>query len=281
MGAAPAAARCACTYENLGDACRASISRHVDWAILKSDREQCSRVDWEIDGHPRVTIVTDGIEQEELLNVGKTAELKVRDCRVCKDSGPVGGGPLEGSNPFSGNTPASSAVPIPRVATGNLSPFPSYQGYDAQQRRSEYNAAQTMPAMATGSNCPGTLAHLAPKLPAYGDADLQKLRQAILGTDVRQSLQTAKAMGYSPQAAVKAAMVQARQSEAGEVAARACIQKTAVNPEERLAALRAGGGSFRTDSMLQTCEKYYVLSYYNWIANTAAASAMACLAGKS
>ena len=78
--------RCQCSYDNwLGD-CKARVELEGKWFKVMSDEQQCSRVDWYIDGNPQVTIVTDGAEMEEWLGGSESPELAIQSCKVCKDS---------------------------------------------------------------------------------------------------------------------------------------------------------------------------------------------------
>ncbi len=51
-----------------------------------SSAQQCSRVDWFLDGEPKVTIVTDGAEMEEWLGQANAPKLTVQSCKVCRDT---------------------------------------------------------------------------------------------------------------------------------------------------------------------------------------------------
>lgn len=80
-----AATRCECEYDKWVGDCRASIKRSKNWVQITSNTQQCSRVDWYIDGQPQITIVTDGVESKELLNISDTAKIAIQSCKVCKD----------------------------------------------------------------------------------------------------------------------------------------------------------------------------------------------------
>jgi hypothetical protein len=78
--------RCQCTYENWVGDCQAKVELKGNWFKIISNTQQCSRVDWYIDGNPHVTIVTDGAEMEEWLGQSKSPQLSIGSCKVCKDS---------------------------------------------------------------------------------------------------------------------------------------------------------------------------------------------------
>jgi hypothetical protein len=77
--------RCQCNYDRWVHSCVATVSNQKGWAKITSDTQQCSRVDWYIDGNPQMTIVTNGVETEALLNVKSDSKLVVQACNVCQD----------------------------------------------------------------------------------------------------------------------------------------------------------------------------------------------------
>lgn len=78
--------RCECTYENWEGDCSANIKMKNNWITITSSTSQCSRVDWYSDGDPHVTIVTDGVENEEWLGQTKTPKLSIDSCKICRDN---------------------------------------------------------------------------------------------------------------------------------------------------------------------------------------------------
>lgn len=102
----------------------------------------------------------------------------------------------------------------------------------------------------------------------------------VLQQDLRQALQSARAQGYTPQAAAKAALDQAREFERGGPDAEACIRQSAIDPGRAIADLRSGAFDFNNigphGAMNKTCAKAYVLYYYGVLANREAALGMAC-----
>lgn len=77
--------RCQCNYDKWVHSCVATISNQKGWAKITSDTQQCSRVDWYIDGNPQMTVVTNGVETEPLLNVKNDSKLVIQACNVCQD----------------------------------------------------------------------------------------------------------------------------------------------------------------------------------------------------
>lgn len=78
--------RCQCEHDGWVGDCKANIERQGDWVRVTSDTQQCSRVDWYVNGQPRLTIVTDGAESEQLLNVGPDSTIAIQSCKLCKDA---------------------------------------------------------------------------------------------------------------------------------------------------------------------------------------------------
>lgn len=106
--------RCQCNYDKWVHSCVATVSNQNGWAKITSDTQQCSRVDWYIDGNPQMTVVTNGVETEPLLNVKKDSKLVVQACNVCQDEmfpadsvAPVANGPA----------PTTSSPPSPFTGT--------------------------------------------------------------------------------------------------------------------------------------------------------------------
>jgi len=85
-GAASSLSRCQCNYDKWVGTCVATIQKENNWARITSDTQQCSRVDWFIDGNPQMTVVTNGLETEPLLNVKPDSKLVVQSCNVCQDA---------------------------------------------------------------------------------------------------------------------------------------------------------------------------------------------------
>jgi hypothetical protein len=83
--ATQAQARCQCSASDWEGDCRASIKLKKKNFIITSNTDQCSRIDWYIDGNPNVTIVTDGVEVEEWLGQSSSPNLAIQSCKICKD----------------------------------------------------------------------------------------------------------------------------------------------------------------------------------------------------
>lgn len=87
--------RCQCTYKDWVGDCSASVSLENQWFNITSSALQCSRVDWYIDGEPRVSIVLDGSEKEQWLGKSRSPTIAVQSCKICADSNMPSAGSAE------------------------------------------------------------------------------------------------------------------------------------------------------------------------------------------
>ena len=159
---------------------------------------------------------------------------------------------------------------------------------ESERQREAFRAslAPTAPSAGTatstigGGACPTTLAHLESKLPRYSDALLNEARRAVLDTDLNSALASARAQGFSSQAAAAASLQQAKEAERGMPQAEACIRAVAVSPAAVISQLQNGTFPFAQGSITSDCARGYVLAYYQMVANQEAAVALACLANR-
>jgi TonB family protein len=87
LGTAPAAfgqLRCDCT--RIVDACQAQVSVSGSTVQISSDHQQCSRVDYFIDGQPFVSVAVDGEAHENRSASIGAPRVLVQSCQVCADS---------------------------------------------------------------------------------------------------------------------------------------------------------------------------------------------------
>jgi TonB family protein len=105
--------RCDCT--TVVGSCSAQISVAEDGVEIATDRRECARVDYFIDGLPFVALVVDGSARENWLTRSADPKVLVQSCQVCRDNGPSEAAP-----------PAAAQA----GATGKLEPLievaPSY-----------------------------------------------------------------------------------------------------------------------------------------------------------
>ena len=84
--------RCQCDHRNWIEQCDASIELGSKLFEMRSNTNQCSRVDWRLDGNPHMTIVTDGVEIGSWFSQSSNPQAVIESCYVCTDSDyPVAG----------------------------------------------------------------------------------------------------------------------------------------------------------------------------------------------
>jgi TonB family protein len=88
VGYAAAQARCDCTA--IVDSCRADVSIQGSWVEVSSDHQQCSRVDYFIDGLPFVAVVVDGVQRQDWIARVAPPQILVQSCQVCRDNAQAG-----------------------------------------------------------------------------------------------------------------------------------------------------------------------------------------------
>jgi TonB family protein len=83
-GTAFAQAACDCT--NVVDSCRATATLQDGFIEVTSDVEQCSRVDYLVDGIPLVSLVVGGNERQDWDNEVEASSVVVQSCQVCLET---------------------------------------------------------------------------------------------------------------------------------------------------------------------------------------------------
>src|SRR5262245_19994642 len=76
--------RCDCT--TILDACSATVTVEDSGVTIESDHNQCSRVDYLIDGQPFVSLVVDGRERQNWLTRTHKPRVLMQCCQVCLDN---------------------------------------------------------------------------------------------------------------------------------------------------------------------------------------------------
>lgn len=137
--------------------------------------------------------------------------------------------------------------------------------------------------VSASAGCKTTFAHLAPRLPEYRVAELQRARAAILAEDLTQTLGRAKSMGFSAAAAAAQSLQAADNADREVSRATACIRTFATDPEPVVRSLERGTYAFSGSRMDQlnihaSCAAQYVLLKYTAIATREGAVQMACMA---
>src|SRR5215207_5156335 len=85
FGTANAQYRCDCT--SVVDTCDAEVIARGSFLEIKTDQQQCARVDYFVDGQPFVSVVVDGEDRENWLARTTNPRILVQSCQVCRDTG--------------------------------------------------------------------------------------------------------------------------------------------------------------------------------------------------
>jgi TonB family protein len=110
--AAQAEWRCDCT--TITDSCRGDVTIQGSWVEVSSDRQECSRVDYFIDGLPFVAVVVGGVQRQDWIARTEGSQVLVQSCQVCRDNA---GADTERAPARTSTTPAeeSGLTPIIKV----------------------------------------------------------------------------------------------------------------------------------------------------------------------
>jgi TonB family protein len=76
--------RCDCT--SVVDTCSADVVARGSYLEVKTDKPQCARVDYFVDGQPFVSVVTDGEDRKDWLARTSSPKIMVQSCQVCRDT---------------------------------------------------------------------------------------------------------------------------------------------------------------------------------------------------
>jgi TonB family protein len=123
--------RCDCT--SVVDTCTADVVARGSFLEIKTDKQQCARVDYFVDGQPFVSVVVEGEDRQNWLARTQNPKIMVQSCQVCRDA--------SGAAPARPPAPASAATPGgPSEESTELQPLitgvPEYPAA-ARQRRTE------------------------------------------------------------------------------------------------------------------------------------------------
>jgi TonB family protein len=88
---APAFAQFRCDCTSIVDSCSADVAVRGNWVEITTDRQQCSRVDYFLDGQPFVAVVVDGEDRQAWIPRAESPRIMVQSCQVCRDSASSGG----------------------------------------------------------------------------------------------------------------------------------------------------------------------------------------------
>ncbi|HEY7672909.1 MAG TPA: energy transducer TonB, partial [Gammaproteobacteria bacterium] len=117
LAAIPARAEWRCDCTTITDSCRADVTIQGSWVEVSSDRQECSRVDYFIDGLPFVAVVVGGVQRQDWIARTEGSQVLVQSCQVCRDNagadtpGPAATPPAAARAPTSALTPIIKVVP--------------------------------------------------------------------------------------------------------------------------------------------------------------------------
>jgi len=78
--------RCDCS--TIVAECVGSVTLTGHWLQISSTSQQCSKVDFDVNGDPQSSTIFNGSSSEEWLGSKPAKEISVRRCAVCSDAGP-------------------------------------------------------------------------------------------------------------------------------------------------------------------------------------------------
>jgi TonB family protein len=117
-GAAQAQYRCDCT--SVVDTCTAEVVARGSFLEIKTNQQQCARVDYFVDGQPFVSVVVDGEDRENWLARTTNPRILVQSCQVCRDTG---SGPAAAAPARPAASPAAGASTESAESEGGLQPL--------------------------------------------------------------------------------------------------------------------------------------------------------------
>jgi protein TonB len=86
LSAVPAQAEWRCDCTTITASCRAEVAIQGSWVEVSSDRQECSRVDYFIDGLPFVAVVVGGVQRQDWIARTEGSQVLVQSCQVCRDN---------------------------------------------------------------------------------------------------------------------------------------------------------------------------------------------------
>jgi TonB family protein len=116
-GSAHAQYRCDCT--TVVDTCSAEIVARGSFLEIKTNQQQCARVDYFVDGQPFVSVVVDGEDRQNWLARTTNPRIMVQSCQVCRDGSASAAAPPARATP----PPAANATAPAANDAGGLQPL--------------------------------------------------------------------------------------------------------------------------------------------------------------
>lgn len=117
LSAADAQYRCDCT--SVVDTCAAQVVARGSFLEITTDRQQCARVDYFVDGQPMVSVVVDGEDRENWPARTTNPRILVQSCQVCRDTGADQAEAAPRATP----APAAAAGRAPADGSAGLQPL--------------------------------------------------------------------------------------------------------------------------------------------------------------
>jgi protein TonB len=117
VSALPARAEWRCDCTTITDSCRAGVTIQGSWVEVSSDRQECSRVDYFIDGLPFVAVVVGGVQRQDWIARTEGSQVLVQSCQVCRDNAGADTSPAAPARapPPSGAEDTATLTPIIKV----------------------------------------------------------------------------------------------------------------------------------------------------------------------
>lgn len=112
----PAAAEWRCDCTQIVGSCSASATVEDRFIEVTSNVEQCSRVDYIVDGMPFVALVADGSERQDWIARGEAPSVIVQSCQVCRDNAPTPSAAEPAREPGAGLESGDGVTRLIRVA---------------------------------------------------------------------------------------------------------------------------------------------------------------------
>lgn len=135
-GITQAQLRCDCT--SIVDTCKADVAVRGSWIDVKSDRQQCSRVDYFVDGLPFVSVVVNGEDRQNWIPRSSDPKVIVQSCQVCRDTN----SPSAATQPAAPKPAAANVAATGKPAESKLEPLissvPEYPAAAAARRLEGY-----------------------------------------------------------------------------------------------------------------------------------------------
>jgi protein TonB len=115
LSTVPALAEWRCDCTTITGSCRGDVTIQGSWVEVSSDRQECSRVDYFIDGLPFVAVVVGGVQRQDWIARTEGSHVLVQSCQVCRDNAGAERAQAPASRPAAAATEESGLTPIIKV----------------------------------------------------------------------------------------------------------------------------------------------------------------------